>query len=214
MALITIWVHGPLSPLLPAAYEPVLMMFGRMYPSLLVAAVGTAANAYIEFVNYRMFAAMDRLALYRRLTAHPLFARATRWFARRPFLTTWLFAWSPLPDWIVRLLAPAARYDVRRYLLALALGRLPRFWVIAALGVWFRIPLGWLIGIAAGSLLLTLVLTSLRRFNAVLVSTLRRLVRRPNTPGHGRSRADSAPSGRSPSAYSRLESTPSAPAAS
>ena len=36
--LTTLWVHGPWSPLLPAAYEPVLLLFGKLYPPLLIAA--------------------------------------------------------------------------------------------------------------------------------------------------------------------------------
>ena len=32
--LVTIWVHGPISPLIPAAYEPVLLLVGRLYPPL------------------------------------------------------------------------------------------------------------------------------------------------------------------------------------
>ena len=43
--LTTLWVHGPWSPLLPAAYEPVLMVFGKLYPPLLIAAVGVLTSA-------------------------------------------------------------------------------------------------------------------------------------------------------------------------
>lgn len=163
LALITIWVHGPMSPLLPAAYEPTLMFFGRLYPPLLIAVIGTLANLYIEFLDYHLFRAMAATRPYRRLTQHALFARATRAFARRPFLTTWVFAWSPMPDWMVRLLAPAAGYPVSRYLLAMALGRLPKFWLLAALGLHFAIPTGVLLGVAVGSAVLTVLLLRLRR---------------------------------------------------
>ena len=39
---VTIFLNGPLAPLLPAAYEPVLMATGRVYLPLLVALVGIA----------------------------------------------------------------------------------------------------------------------------------------------------------------------------
>ncbi len=153
--LITVWVHGPISPFLPAAYEPTLMLFGRLYPPLLIGVLGTLANLYVEFLDYHLFLKMADFAPYRRLQAHPLFARAVRLFAKRPFLTIWLFAWSPLPDWMVRVLAPAARYPVSRYLVALGLGRLPKFWLLAALGAHFHVPTPVLLTVAFGSALLT-----------------------------------------------------------
>lgn len=156
--LVTIWVHGPISPFLPAAYEPTLMAFGRVYPPLLIAVLGTFANLYVELLDYHLFRAMGSVAAYRKLQQHPLFERAVQWFRRAPFLTTWLFAWSPLPDWMIRMIAPAARYPVGRYLLAMGLGRLPRFWLLAALGAWFRVPVGLLAGVAIGSGLLTITL--------------------------------------------------------
>ncbi len=155
--LVTVWVHGPLSPFLPAAYEPTLMFFGRLYPPLLIAAVGTAANAYVEFLDYHLLARLGDTRPYRRLRQHPLFDRAVRLFDRRPFFTVWMFAWSPLPFWMVRLLAPAARYPVRRYLAATALGRFPRFWLLAALGAVFMPPTWLLVTVAVGSAALTAV---------------------------------------------------------
>lgn len=161
--LITIWVHGPVSPLLPAAYEPTLMLFGRLYEPLFIALVGVAANLYIEFLDYHLFKRLGSTRIYRRLIDHPWFARATRWFAREPFFTTWLFAWSPLPFWMVRMLAPAAGYSVSRYLAATALGRLPRYWLFAFLGRHVEIPAPLLIAVAAGSLLVMVLLIVLRR---------------------------------------------------
>jgi ribonucleoside-triphosphate reductase len=165
-ALVTIWVHGPMSPFLPAAYEPTLMAFGRLYPPLLIGVVGTLANLYVEFLDYHLFRAMAALGPYRRFQAHPMFARAVRWFDRAPFATTWLFGWSPLPDWMVRMIAPAAGYPVGRYLLALGLGRLPRFWFFAALGAHLRIPGVILFGLAGASAVLTLLLLAWRHLTA------------------------------------------------
>lgn len=165
-ALATIWVHGPISPFLPAAYEPMLLAFGRLYPPLLVGVVGAAANLYVEFLDYHLFRAMAGIRPYRRLQEHPLFARAVRWFSRAPFTTTWVFAWSPLPDWMVRMIAPAAGYPAGRYLLAMGLGRLPRFWFLAAVGARFAIPGRLLLGIAIGSACLTLLLFAWRRLTA------------------------------------------------
>ena len=131
---VTVLVNGPLSPLLPAAYEPVLMVAGRVYAPLLIAMVGVAGILTIEYLNYHLY----RLAILHPQAASVrqsrLVARTLALFERQPFFTVWLCAWSPLPFWAVRVLAPLAGYPVNRYLLATFLGRAPRLWFFAALG--------------------------------------------------------------------------------
>src|SRR2546422_6665386 len=54
---ITMFLHGPLAPLLPAAHEAVLLVTGRAYPPLLVAGVGIAGTLYMEYINYYVYRA-------------------------------------------------------------------------------------------------------------------------------------------------------------
>jgi len=49
--LLTLWCHGPLSPLLPAAYESVLLGYGRLHSPLMLALFGALASTGIEYVN-------------------------------------------------------------------------------------------------------------------------------------------------------------------
>lgn len=162
-ALITVWVHGPFSALLPAAYEPTLLFFGQLYAPLLIATIGTVCNLFVEFLNYHMFLRVSELPVARRVTGGHTFRRAVALFAQRPFFAVWLFAWSPLPFWVVRLLAPAARYPVPRYLLATLLGRFPRFWVLATLGARLKVPGPVLLSVVAASTLLSVVALLWRR---------------------------------------------------
>lgn len=131
---VTVLVNGPLAPLLPATYEPVLMVAGRAYPPLLVALVGIAGILAVEFLNYHLYRAAvlhPRLGPARRSR---LVRRTVTLFERSPFFAVWLCAWSPLPYWAVRVLAPLSGYPVGRYLFATFLGRAPRLWFFAALG--------------------------------------------------------------------------------
>jgi hypothetical protein len=153
--LVTVWVHGPASPFLPAAYEPVLLLFGRVYPPLLIGLLGTLGDLYVEYLDYQLFLGLGAFGPYRTLLKHPLFTRAVALFNRRPFLAVWLFAWSPLPDWMIRMIAPAARYPVRRYLLAMGLGRLPKFWLLAAVGARWQPDRRLVVAVVAGSMVLT-----------------------------------------------------------
>jgi uncharacterized membrane protein YdjX (TVP38/TMEM64 family) len=132
--ILTLLCHGPLSPFLPATYEPILLYYGQVYPPVAVAIVGALTATLAELVNYYLYRSLlrcrplDRLMLSR--GARPV--RVV--FARHPFLAIWICAWSPLPDWAARMLASHSGYSVRRYLTAFVAGRVPKFWLLAALG--------------------------------------------------------------------------------
>ena len=130
----TLWVHGPWSPLLPAAYEPVLLLFGKLYPPLLIAIVGAVLSVLMEGINYHVYDWMAGWHRLDKLRQKAVQGRLVHLFERRPFLVVWLFALSPVPDWAARVLAVLAAYPIRRYMLAFLLGRIPKFWAFAALG--------------------------------------------------------------------------------
>ena len=154
--LLSLACHGPISPFLPATYEPILLFYGQLYPPLAVALVGAVTATAAEYVNYYLYrAVLDCRALERVMSSNGTTA-VTALFARRPFLAVWICSWSPLPDWAARILAAHSHYPIRRYLLPVVVGRIPKFWVLAAIGLHWM-PSGWtLFAIAAGSALLTL----------------------------------------------------------
>ena len=139
-ALIAIWMNGPSSVVVPAGFEPMLLLFGELYDPLLLAVVATLAATYIEFFNYHMFRGVLGLSALRPLRD----SRVTRWavglFIRQPFFAVWLMAWTPVPFTLARILSAIARYPVERHLLAVTLGRFPRFWLFAVLGDALDIP--------------------------------------------------------------------------
>jgi len=167
--VVTMWVNGPVGIFLPATYEPIVMLFGRLYPPLWVALAGVLGSVYVEFLNYHLYARIlhaPRLALLRE---NAVVQRMLPLFQRAPFFTVWLCSWSPLPHWTVRVLAPLGGYSVTRFLCATALGRFPRLWFFAALGA-LPIPPRVLMGavalgimVALGLLLGRPISTALRR---------------------------------------------------
>jgi uncharacterized membrane protein YdjX (TVP38/TMEM64 family) len=84
-----------------------------------------------------------------------------------------LVAATPLPDWSARILGALARYSTRRYLLAFAVGRVPKFWVIAAVGHQLQISGRVLIALVLCSVLVTLA----GRFSGGAVSFVRGALR-------------------------------------
>ena len=160
---ITIFVHGPLSPFLPTAYEAALLYYARLYPGWLLALVGTAGATFSEAVNYRVIdwvAALPALSTMKQ-------RRLVRWsvdaFLKAPFWTTAFVIFSPLPDSAVRVLAPLGHYPIWKFLGATAVGRLPRFLLIAGFGWLIHIPNSLLLGGTIAASLLFIARTGVIR---------------------------------------------------
>lgn len=155
--VVTVWVNGPLGMFMPATYEPILILFGRIYPPLLLGAAGILGTLYVEFLNYHLYARVLRTRTMAGLRDNLVVQRLVPLFNRAPFFTVWLCSWSPLPYWAVRILGPLAGYSVRRYLAATFLGRFPRLWFFAALGA-LPIPNSLLMPVIVIAVALALVL--------------------------------------------------------
>ena len=150
--IVTIWVNGPLGIFLPATYEPILMLFGRIYPPVLIGFIGILGTMYIEGLNYYLYAKILHLKAFTPARESAMVRRVVGWFQRAPFFTVWFCSWSPFPYWTVRILAPIAGYPVRKYLLATFLGRFPRLWFFAALGLFWGVSAQVLLAISLGSI--------------------------------------------------------------
>lgn len=163
LAIYTLWVTGPLSPLFPIGLEPVVMLFGRLHAPLLVAGVVTGASLYVEYLSYHLYRSAFRHRATRRLRESGFLERLRRWFERVPFLTVWVLSWSPIPYWGARILAGHTDYPMGRYLTATLLGRLPKFWLFAALGLHWDLPAGFLLIVVVAGTLVSSVLLFVRR---------------------------------------------------
>src|SRR3989441_12171221 len=120
---------------LPAAFEPMLMVAGRLYHPLLVTLLAVAGNLYMDYVNYHVYGAVMRPPRLEAARRSWVVRKTLALFQRSPFFAVWLCAWSPIPYWIVSVLAPLSRYSMRKYLFATFLGRAPRVWFFATLGL-------------------------------------------------------------------------------
>jgi membrane protein YqaA with SNARE-associated domain len=125
--------NGPFSMFLPATVEPMVMVFARLYPWMVVAGVVTVAAVLAEYADYRIFTGIlmsGRLEQARRSRT----ARFVVWmFEKSPFLAVVMGALTPLPFWLVRISAVLSGYPVSRFLVATAVGRFPRFLAYAAI---------------------------------------------------------------------------------
>ncbi|MEP7124221.1 MAG: VTT domain-containing protein [Byssovorax sp.] len=144
----------PAQTVLSQPLEPATMIIAKVAPPWEIALLGALAAAVAAVFDYFFVRRVFRIAALDRLRAHRLFARVESAAKVAPFLTILLFAALPLPFVMVRVMMPITGYPLPRYVVATALGRLPRFYVLALFGKLFDIP-NWVLGaVLVGALVL------------------------------------------------------------
>ncbi len=144
LAVLSLPANSPLSPLIPTAFEPLIMEAAKWERVLPVTLVATAAYMYMEYVNWYVYAwvlGWERLAALR---SRPSVRWGIRLFGRSPFGMVVVFAFTPLPFFVARALAILYHYPLPRFLLATLLGRAPRFLIYAWFGEALHVPT-WLL---------------------------------------------------------------------
>jgi len=154
---LTLFVSGPISVVLPAAFEPMLMVAG---------------NLYMDYVNYHLYGAALRHPRLERARNSGLVQRLLVLFQQRPFFAVWLCSWSPIPYWVVAALAPMSRYPMKKFLLATFLGRFPRVWFFAALGLVVPVSTRTLIIYVIAAIAVAVVIATYQRSRAAMQSPL------------------------------------------
>lgn len=124
-------------------HEPVVAWYGSQVGVWTTALVATAGTVLASWVDHRVF-----VPLITRATRNRELPHAAAWlmerFARAPFAVIALSGLTPLPFFPFKALAFAARYPLHRYLAAVALGRMPRYLLLAWLGATLQVP-GWVL---------------------------------------------------------------------
>ncbi len=150
---------------LSIATTPLLLRFGHAHPPLLVATLGGLSSALGSTVQLFLL----RWALSSRHTFLKRFApsrervdRALKSHPSASFLALVVARATPLPDAPLKLVAAAVSYPIARYGLAVLIGSLPYYYVLALLGKAFHFP-DWLLASALGAVLLALLIDRLRR---------------------------------------------------
>lgn len=162
LMITTIWMRGPASALMPVGLEPVLMLFGRLHPPLLVAIAAAIASAMAEILSLHMARGVLEAHKLERIRGTIRGSRIMALFNRSPFFAVAFAALSPIPDWITRTLAAASRYSSTRYVIADTVGRFPKLWAVAALGNWIVLSDRTLVGLIAASVTLALAVGAWR----------------------------------------------------
>ena len=151
LAVLSIPANSPLSPIIPAAFEPLIMEAAKYEKAIWVTVVALAVYMYMEYLNWHAYAwVLSRRAL-KGLREHRWIKRSLKYFAVAPFGTVVFFAFTPMPFWAIRTLAILDGYPIRTFMTATTVGRFPRLFAYAWLGSIFRIPTVVLLGVIFGT---------------------------------------------------------------
>ncbi|MFC1716165.1 VTT domain-containing protein [Candidatus Poribacteria bacterium] len=123
-----------------APQEPVILLYGAVYSPWLVALCAGIAISMIELANYQI---LTPILDWKRIGAFkekPFYRRSERYFSAFPFLSLLFACFTPVPFIPFRILAVTTRYSIKKFVLSVFLGRVPRFYLLALIGGTLNLP--------------------------------------------------------------------------
>ena len=128
-------------------HEPIILFFAKFHGVHTVVWLSVLGTVAMEVVNYSSAASFLRFPWMKRLLAHSSIKKATSAFKKAPFTVIVIAAFTPIPFFPFRFLAPFGGFSLGRYILALTVGRAPRFYILALLGEFLNLRNDIIIGI-------------------------------------------------------------------
>ena len=131
----------PANSFVPVPHELGMIYFGQYYAPSLVALVAAAGTVMVCFIDYQAMNFAFGLKHLRRIKESDAYCGAMQYFLQAPFICLVLAAAMPfIPFYLFRVLSPTAGYSLRKYMLAVFVGRLPRYYVFALMGATLDLP--------------------------------------------------------------------------
>ncbi len=194
LALYTIPSHMFISPF---PHEPLLLYYAKSYPAIHCAFASLIGCLIAGVWDYWLFIPLMHDPRVRSKYAHAgLYKKSVVFFRKSPFWALVVVGLTPMPFYPVKFLSIGDRYPLKRYLLALTVGRTPRYWAIAYLGNKLQLPNWILVAAALAILVFTLVKSRLDKKKESTVETESRPLNRQASSVPPEVSAKSTPSGR------------------
>ena len=121
-------------------HEPIILYFSKYFSPLSVTLAALAGTLFAEYFNYMLVILFFKIPKVDDLRQRKAFKTAARYFLRVPFVSLVIASITPIPFYPFRIIAPASGYPLIKYLLALIIGRTPRFYILAYIGYSIPIP--------------------------------------------------------------------------
>ena len=137
------WYSIPGNSFILLPHEPAVIYAGTLYSPLLVAIVGGLATIPASAFDYRLFSMAFQLKPLAQIRQTRLSKLTEHAFSIQPWWTVVFFAASPIPFYPIRIVAPLYEYPAFRYVSAVFVGRVPRYYILAWGGEQAARYLGW-----------------------------------------------------------------------
>jgi len=121
-----------------------------------IAGVCTLGTCIANLHDYYLVTFLYRYRPVRKIRRTRLYQRAATWFDRAPFATLTAASFLPIPIDVVRLLAISQGYPRWRFVAASALGRGPRYLLLAVLAERFSLGWQWILAVLVATVLVGL----------------------------------------------------------
>jgi len=115
-------------------HEPILLHYGREFGILLPLLFSIVPTILGCYIDYLLLGPLFRHRIFSRVRTNHVSLKFITFFRLNPFVTIFLAALSPVPFYPIRILSIVSAYSTNKYTLAVLLGRLPRFALLAAGG--------------------------------------------------------------------------------
>ena len=132
------WYSIPGNSFMWLPHEPAVIYAGAIYAPALVAVVAGLATFIAAIVDHALFSRAFRSERLDSISQSRLMRVVVDLFSRWPWWTIALVAFTPVPFYPVRVVAPMARYPMPKYVSAVVVGRVPRYFLLALGGGWAR----------------------------------------------------------------------------
>jgi len=131
-------ISNTVIPLTPN--EPIVLLYGQLYSSLLVAIISTIAVSLIEFINYQILVPVLEINKIKIFREKRSFQRAEYYFNKLPFTSLVVSCLTPIPFFPFRILAVTTGYSIIKYVSSVFVGRFPRYYILAFTGKMLNLP--------------------------------------------------------------------------
>lgn len=125
-------------------HEPVLVWYGKTVNLWHLSTAATLGTILAAYIDYNFFTPVLNLSYSVRYKSHPVYKKAHSWFYKIPFILLVIAGFSPIPFYPLKFMVYSSKYPCWKYMTAVAIGRYPRYYLLALAGFVFQIP-NWMI---------------------------------------------------------------------
>jgi ribonucleoside-triphosphate reductase len=152
--------------IIPLPTPPFVIGLAKVFSPAIVALTGTIGNCLAGLFDYSMLTIIfSKTELRARIKKNRIFNRFIHYFRTITFVCLIFTALTPIPFEPFRIAAILIRYSLAKYLLAIFIGRLPRYYIMAFIGKRYKeyFSLGVLLLLLAVLLLIPLIIKIVNR---------------------------------------------------